>query len=75
MAQIKLGCDDFIDSTQIASVKFWAKGAKQPDIPPPEKDRLCILMKDESHRLVEGPDITRVRAELENAGIAVATSQ
>jgi hypothetical protein len=75
MAQIKLGSDDLIDSTEIDSVKFWGKGTSaQGDIPPPENDRLCILMKDASHRLVEGPEIPRVRAELENTGIAVTTN-
>jgi hypothetical protein len=74
MAQIKLGCDDLIDSAEIESVKFWAKGAAQGDIPPPENDRLCILMKDASHRLVEGLEITRVRGELEKAGLAVTTN-
>jgi hypothetical protein len=77
MAQIRLAPQELINSSEIISAKFWEKGSTQ-DCPtvngqavPQDNDRLCIMMSDQSHRLAEGPEAWRVRAELQTAGVPV----
>jgi hypothetical protein len=77
MAQIKLAPQELINSSEIVSARFWEKGAAQecPSLNgqyiPQDNDRLCIMMSDQSHRLAEGPEAWRLRAELQTAGVAV----